>query len=485
MKISLIKNKDKNLPFWIITIALFIGLLLYNLLQDGMFMDGLLYATISKNLAHGLGSFWFPHLTNTCFPDFHEHPPLVFGIQSLFFIVFGNSMYVERLYSFLTAVITGYLIIITWKQIFRNNLQIKNLSWLPVLFWITTPICFWSYSNNMLENTMGIFTILSILLSLKALQNNNKNILFLILSGISIFLATLSKGFVGMFPLATIFLYWLINRNISFIKMVYYSLILILVPLSIYLVLLTNNDIYTSLNLYLDNQVIRSIKSVQTVESRFFIVKKLFFELLPVIIIDLIVLIIAKLKSIDLHFNTYCRKNAIFFMLIAISGSFPIMISLKQSKFYAIPSMPFYAISLSIIIAPFVFQLINRINTNKYSYKIFMIFAAVLLMLSIAIPLSRIGKVGRDNDKLHDVYQIGNIVPKNTTISISKSIWRDWSLHGYFGRYFNISLDKLNNNHEYFLIKKNEKVPANYNKVEISLKKLLLFKHKTQLGNTN
>ena len=112
-----------------------------------------------------------------------------------------------------------------------------------------------------------------------------------------------------------------------------------------------------------------------------------------------------------------------------------------------------------------------------------MIFAAVLLMLSIAIPLSQIGKVGRDKNKLHDVYQIGKIVPQNTTISISKSIWREWSLHGYFYRYFNISLDKLNNNHEYFLLRKNEKVPANYNKVEISLKELLLFKQKNKLGS--
>ncbi|MDR1182885.1 MAG: hypothetical protein LBL13_13005, partial [Bacteroidales bacterium] len=50
-------------------------------LSDGMFMDGLIYSTIAKNMANGLCSFWEPHFTTTCHANFYEHPPLAFGLQ--------------------------------------------------------------------------------------------------------------------------------------------------------------------------------------------------------------------------------------------------------------------------------------------------------------------------------------------------------------------------------------------------------------------
>ncbi len=41
-----------------------------------MHVDGLWYATISKNLAEGFGSFWAPAFTATMAPVFNAHPPL-------------------------------------------------------------------------------------------------------------------------------------------------------------------------------------------------------------------------------------------------------------------------------------------------------------------------------------------------------------------------------------------------------------------------
>jgi hypothetical protein len=51
-------QKIKNLPFYVIVLALFIGVTAKSLFTDGMFMDGLWYAAISRNLAEGIGSFW-------------------------------------------------------------------------------------------------------------------------------------------------------------------------------------------------------------------------------------------------------------------------------------------------------------------------------------------------------------------------------------------------------------------------------------------
>ena len=75
----------RHLPFWLLIFSFFFILIVRNLFRDGMFMDGLLYATVANNLASGLGSFWHPYHSLTYFPVFHEEPPLLYGIEAIFF----------------------------------------------------------------------------------------------------------------------------------------------------------------------------------------------------------------------------------------------------------------------------------------------------------------------------------------------------------------------------------------------------------------
>ena len=116
-----------HLVFFSLVILLFIP----NLLQSGMFVDGVLYSAISKNLSDGLGTFWSPHFSETVFPVFRDQPPLVFGMQSLFFRLLGDSMYVEKIYAFFIICITLVLIHILWRSIFKNNKEFKHLGFIP------------------------------------------------------------------------------------------------------------------------------------------------------------------------------------------------------------------------------------------------------------------------------------------------------------------------------------------------------------------
>src|SRR5690349_12292063 len=182
----------KQFPFWILAASVLIALILPTLLQDGMFMDGLLYACVSKNLADGLGSFWFPHYSKTLHPFFDQQPPLGFGIQAVFFKLFGDSIYVERGYCFLTALVNASLIAVLWRIVFKNEHEIRQVSWLPVFLWITIPVCFWAYSNGVMENTMSIFDLLAVIFIVRFFQIKSPGLI--ILSGICIFLASLTKG---------------------------------------------------------------------------------------------------------------------------------------------------------------------------------------------------------------------------------------------------------------------------------------------------
>ena len=97
---------------WVFTIATGIMLICPGLVQDGMFMDGQQYACVAKQLADGNGAFWFPHLSATWSKAgssfFMEHPPLVYGIQSFYFYVFGSSLYTERIYDFSILILNFY-----------------------------------------------------------------------------------------------------------------------------------------------------------------------------------------------------------------------------------------------------------------------------------------------------------------------------------------------------------------------------------------
>ena len=175
-----IQNRTINLFLWVFTLSVAFILTLPVLIQDGMFMDGVLYTAVSHNLANGIGTFWFPSFSFNNLAgiqnSFHEQPPLVFGIQALFFKLLGDSMYVERFYIFLCLLINILLIKKLWELIFKGDEHTKALSWLPVLFWISIPVCFWSFSNNMHENTVSIFILASIIFILRTNRPLNSKI---------------------------------------------------------------------------------------------------------------------------------------------------------------------------------------------------------------------------------------------------------------------------------------------------------------------
>jgi hypothetical protein len=96
MNSLLAKYHHAQFPFWVFTWAVFVIAILPSLIQDGMFIDGTQYAVVSKNFANGLGTFWFPHITQNWevmgSNVFLENPPLVYAIQGMFFKVFGDGM---------------------------------------------------------------------------------------------------------------------------------------------------------------------------------------------------------------------------------------------------------------------------------------------------------------------------------------------------------------------------------------------------------
>lgn len=477
-------RQNSNFPFWITTVAVLIALICPVLIQDGMFMDGQQYAVIAKNLADGLGTFWFPHVHDAWWkegsPYFLEHPPLIYGIQSIFFKFLGSSMYVERIFSFFTAIVSALLITLIWRQLFKTDISIKRLSWLPVLLWIIVPVCSWSFQNDMHENTMGIFTLLSVLFSLKFIHDEKHAFTWILLSGIAIFLATLSKGIPGLFPLGVIFIYWLIDRKISFAKAFLYSVVLVVIPALIYVLLMLNDTANESLTFWFTKRLLQRVDEAHVVSNRFYILYKLFMELIPAMALSIMIIIVAKLRKIKIATDKKDLRLIIVFALIGLSASLPIMLTMVQKGFYIVPAYPYFAIALAILIAPLLKEFVLLFN-NKTRYKIVLIASVVLLASAIVFTSMQIGKTSRDKDMLHDVYMIGEIVPNNTIIQIEKPLYDKYNLIYYLVRHFNISSTIKEGDCQYYLkSKSSDNLPGDgFVKMDIATKEYDLFKFKT------
>ncbi len=422
-----------SLPFFILAFGLALIIASPHLFSDGMFMDGLFYATISRNLSEGIGSFWFLKFTEACHPAFHEHPPLVFGIQSLFFSVFGDSIFVERFYSLFTYLISGIIIHFIWKE-FVNK---KELSWLPLVLWVCVPLVTWSLANNILENTLTIFILLSFLFLTKSLQKNS--IFFIFLGGLSIASAFLAKGFVGLFTWSFFGVLWLTSKKISFPKAILNTILLIFFSILPFIILsFFYYESIESLKLYFEQQVINSLKNIQTVPSRFYILWRAFTEMItPILIIGIAYFILRKKYKIEIN-GTHPYRVWLFVTLgIGLTGVLPIMISLKQSGFYIMAAFPFFCLSLSLFLSPYLEQI--TLSNTRFQ-KIVVWLSLSILVLGIGSSIYHTNKIMRDHEKLEDFYIIQQHVPANTVIGICHELDDNWSLHGYYYRYAHISL---------------------------------------------
>ena len=470
----------KNFPFRLITFSVLILLTVPKLIQDGMFLDGILYTCVSHNLSNGIGTFWSPVFSPSYFnagsPFFQEHPPLVFGIQSLFFRLLGDSMYVERFYTFLTMCITAFLIGVLWRTIFEKEEEMKKISWLPVLFWITIPSCSWSYSNNMMENTMGIFTISAVIIIFKSVNSDRNKFSPLIISGVFVFLATMSKGVTGFFPVALPFLYWIIFRKKPFLNVILQTLLIISVPAVLYLILFNLPQSRESLTFYLTRRLLGRINDDPTVGNRFYILKRLLTELVPQISLTLLIILVTKLKKVNVPLISNITLSALFFST-GLAATVPMTLTMVQRGFYLVPSFPYFAIGFSVLIAPIVLYFNEGVITRIRKFEIYMLFGIVLFVFAISFSLMQKGKTVRDKDMLYDVHTIGNTIHKNSEITINQDIANTYILECYFIRYYNISL-YIDEPKDYLMIKKtmDPPDPDDFEKLDIETKLYDVYK---------
>ena len=471
-------TKNSTLPYFLFIAGLFFCLISSSFLTEGMFTDGLFYSVISHKISIGQCSFW--HLKDYSLNDFYSHPPLALQMQSCLLSTFGDNTYCDKIYSVLTYIIVGIIICLIWK---KTTGEIETM-WMPLFFWITTPLVTWGATNNMLENTMSIFITTSILLCLF----EEKIYLLSSLAGFFVFLAFMVKGPTALFPLSFPLIQFFFQHEKKISHYVLKTILMSTTALLIFsLMLLFSEDALSFFTNYYHSQINVSFNEPSTI-SRLYIVKKWCCEMLIGISIIVVGFIIKhrkqttnrllELKTTIAQNNNIQKnvKSSLKFCILGLCGVLPIMISLKQRSYYIIPTLPFFAIAMALVFKHiYNDNKINSITKHCISYCVFLI--------AITLNMIHFGTFSRDKELLHDLHVFEDILPRNEIVRIPQSLSHEYSLHEYFSRYLDIKLSTSDDKNKYMIIPKEESSTGYewlkyYKKVEVATEKYNLYSNR-------
>ncbi len=422
-----------SLLTWLI-IALMVVLFVPAIFTKGMFVDGLTYATLARNWVEGRGTFWFLHYTNSLLAEFHSHPP--FGMLGLAagYWIFGDTDYVEIGYSILTA------ILVAWGMYKIGTLYHQLLGEIAIILWLLIPLVGWAFRSNMLENAMTVFTTWAVYLLLKKETGYNAGSVIPclpIMAGILLCLGFLTKGPTALFPFCLPILYGILFKTeikavlCSFLGQIgaFFS--------AFFLLFFSSKDAQKSIVTYLDNAIHNAQN--HTVARHTYILEELFVQLLPVLgMVGLILGLAFYRQKKNLFKDPFLLKVSLFFTLLGCSGVFPIMISNKQSGYYMLAALPFWALGIGAFILPFIEK---RIFIWEEKYRNPAAYLAIFVIIgTFFISILEKDEWGRDKEMREDLAKVSQFVPEHSNIYILPSEHENWLLYAYFARFGDRSL---------------------------------------------
>ena len=402
-------------------------------MAHGTFMDGLWYDTISRNQAIGIGSFWRPIFTPTLsVPYFADHPPLVFAIESTFFRVLGDHWWVGKFYGFVTLLAAAFLIVRLWRSAggaWRDG-------WLPLLFWLSAPLVPWSFSNEMLENTMLLFQLGAAwaFVAASSRKGTSSDVLC-VLGGALLFAGILCKGAVAPFPLVMPVVFALFTGRSKPRQAVVQTFLAAATAGVLLWLVLQIPDARAFVHRYTETNFLPLVSGQRGgVDNRMHIVGKLFLELAPMLALTALI----AWAGWPARVEDSRRRLAGAFVATGLAGSLPLALSPIQSGFYLVPCFAFFALGLAILVEPRARELVARLGRWD---RLVHALCTLLLLGGLGYAGSRFNRIDRGGPVIADVRRIGKMVPKGAIVGTCPSMRGEWALHGYFMLYDRIALD--------------------------------------------
>jgi 4-amino-4-deoxy-L-arabinose transferase-like glycosyltransferase len=459
--------------FRFLTIAVFAAATLPRLAQRGMFVDGVTYASIARNLAEGRGTFWTPFYTDTLYPQFHQHPALGLWLQSLWFRALGDHLIVERAYSLTAAAITALLVAAIWRATASESGG-RQHDWLPVAFWILVPVVSWSIVGNMLETTVSLFTTAAVFAAIASGRSETlvASLTWSAVSGLCVVAAVGAKGPVGLFPLsAPILLASTRSRHRIWTVLVPQWATTVLAAALVW----SFDESRASVLAYLSAQLLPAVGSRRELTPDSFLIAKMLLQGVWLPMSILAAILFAAARGVAPVPRTL-QARALSFLMLGLAGTLPILISTKQMGHYLVPAVPLHALAASCLVYPTVAPFAERFSrTHRYSPNI-----VGLAIVAGTIGASFVPALERDGKRLANLSTLASSIPRSAVVGICESSSDDWGLHAWFERLFLVSLDPAEGRQRQWFLKSapplNDCPPARCAEITDSSQELVLMK---------
>lgn len=438
-------------------------LLLPLLFTKGMFFDGLTYATIAANLNEGIGSFWVPSYTPYIHPEFYEHPPFSFGLHSVYYRLFGDQFWVDRMYPY-----TMYgLSVLMLRRIWVLFMPEGHRAWIPQLLWTLTPTVVWVHQNNLLEAPLSAAILCVVWLLFEG--TIKRNYFWSVLAGVMLLIGISIKGPVALFPLMTLPIMAVLfpeHRKAAILSMM--TMTFSFSAMFSYLYLYEPN-FSAFFQGYMDRQLLPTLlgkreQAGSVLLSLFEVGKQLF---LPLVV--LIVLRIRSKKSYTL------KKESAFFLLLALCGTLPFFFMDRQHHYYFMPSMAFWMLGFAMLLEqrPYPWSIQRKKWVKVLSLSNFaMWFVAIALSIFFSKSPSRDRRMIRAVEAIHEAYPDQRV----QVTQLSKY----WKLSAVAARYGKVYLTEQPS--ELMLLPETDKSPKGYEK-DLAFKKFPYVLYKKSRTN--
>lgn len=449
---------------WAFTVLFVAAMFLPRLVPQGLFGDGLLYASMARNLAEGKGSMWAPWFSSGYWLDFasgapyFENPPLMIWLQAGFFLALGDHWWVEKLYALLLLLLNAWLIVRVWEVPLRGTARQRSFGWFPLLLWYFITPVLWGNPNNLMDNNMLTFCLLALLISTDGLFSGQGIPVKLTIAGLFVFLGFLTKGPVAFYPAAAPFLFAVIfsprddsRRNyagqllggalrsgwILLVAAGLFALLLLLVPESRH---------------YFENYWERRLGVVLsgtredaafTGWARLSIFIILVKEQAGLIGLFLLLFLIPRRKRVDgSHFRRE-RKISLFFLLAGFAATLPIMLSARQNGIYVIPGMPMFALAAGYYHLPLLHGWLANPGekTARFLENLSKVSFAGMFALAVYV-FFLFGQPGREKELLHDLPYLRQVIPKGEKVAVCERLMQNQQAHTYFQRFHHLELSR-------------------------------------------
>ncbi|MCB1051629.1 MAG: hypothetical protein KDC71_13610 [Acidobacteria bacterium] len=454
-----LKIPDLLMPFcWLLGLMLFLP----SLRGPGLFLDGMTYAAVSRNLAMGLGTYWDPFYTATLYPHFFEAFPLGLILQSWFFQVFGDGFWVEKFYALVVFIgLTGAILVI-WRQlVWAAGLPaLQRYVWFPVLLLLLVPKVVWSFRNNLLENTVLFYDLLAVYCLIRALgcHIGLRQIGYGFSAALLTVGALMCKGPAGLFPLATAYIlgvcgvfpfkrcFWLGSA----IWIWFFGLVFGLMQLGF---------VANFANHFWAEHLAPAVWGNRADGHSFWTLAiSLGKQLAPAV---LLCLACVGLMAGQQPLKRGPFKLGLSLCLIGLSASLPLGISQTFRSFYLVPALPFFCLGLAMWTAARLAKSRSSITLPRW----FVIALGTVLVFGLGFVGLDWGKPTRDAAYFQHSALLQSVSQSSGVLGGDSAFQTNWQVQALLARYYRISLQTQNaptSQHPYILHDSASQIPPGY-----------------------